>query len=138
MAKSSIAVLGIDLGKNSCSLVGFDAAGAVVLRRRARRETIVALTAKLPPCVVAMEACCGAHHLGQLLATQGHTIRLMSPEYVRPYVKAQKNDDRDAEAIAEAATRPTMRFVPSRRRTSSTCRACTGSGRGWSACALCS
>jgi transposase len=58
-----------------------------------------------------MEACCGAHHMGRALAAQGHTIRLMSPEYVRPYVKAQKNDDRDAEAIAEAATRPTMRFV---------------------------
>jgi transposase len=58
-----------------------------------------------------MEACCGAHHLGRLLVAQGHTLRLMSPEYVRPYVKAQKNDDRDAEAIAEAATRPTMRFV---------------------------
>ncbi|NEU11400.1 IS110 family transposase [Methylobacterium sp. BTF04] len=104
-------MLGIDLGENSCSLVGLDAAGAVVLRRRARRETIVGLTAKPPACIVAMEACCGAHHLGQLLAAQGHTIRLMSPEYVRPSVKAQKNDDRDAEAIAEAATRPTMRFV---------------------------
>ncbi|CAX22863.1 MAG: IS110-like element ISMex31 family transposase [Methylorubrum extorquens] len=101
-------MLGIDLGKNSCSLVGFDPAGTVVLRRRARRDTIVGLTAKLPACVVAMEACCGAHHLGRLLAAQGHTIRLMSPEYV----KAKKNDDRDAEAIAEAATRPTMRFVP--------------------------
>src|SRR3712207_5152632 len=58
-----------------------------------------------------MEACCGAHHLGRRLRDQGHTVRLMSPEYVRPYVKAHKNDDRDAEAIAEAATRPTMRFV---------------------------
>src|SRR5687768_13419517 len=58
-----------------------------------------------------MGACCGAHHLGRILRAQGHTVRLMSPEYVRPYVKAQKNDDRDAEAIAEAATRPTMRFV---------------------------
>src|SRR5918911_3242205 len=58
-----------------------------------------------------MEACCGAHHLGRVLRDQGHQVRLMSPEYVRPYVKAQKNDDRDAEAIAEAATRPTMRFV---------------------------
>ncbi|WP_336492663.1 IS110 family transposase [Methylobacterium nigriterrae] len=105
-------MLGIDLGKNSCSLVGFDAAGAVVLRRRARRETVVGLTVKLPACIIAMEACCGAHHLGRLLAAQGHTVRLMSPEYVRPYVKAQKNDERDAEAIAEAATRPTMRFVP--------------------------
>src|ERR1700712_2040112 len=58
-----------------------------------------------------MEACCGAHHMGRILRDHGHTVRLMSPEYVRPYVKAQKNDDRDAEAIAEAATRPTMRFV---------------------------
>jgi transposase len=106
-----IAVLGIDLGKNSCSVVGLDQAGQVVLRRRMRRDTIVSLSSGLPACVVAMEACCGAHHLGRLLAAQGHSIRLMSPEYVRPYVKAQKNDDRDAEAIAEAATRPTMRFV---------------------------
>jgi transposase len=65
----------------------------------------------MPDCVMAMEACCGAHHLGRQLREQGHDVRLMSPEYVRPYVKAQKNDDRDAEAIAEAATRPTMRFV---------------------------
>jgi transposase len=106
-----IHVLGIDLGKNSCSVVGLDPTGRVLLRRRMRRESIVGLAAKLPGCVVAMEACCGAHHLGRLLAAQGHEVRLMSPEYVRPYVKAQKNDDRDAEAIAEAATRPTMRFV---------------------------
>jgi len=72
----------------------------------------VAVVGKLAPCIVAMEACCGAHHLGRVLGGSGHTMRLMSPEYVRPYVKANKNDDRDAEAIAEAATRPTMRFVP--------------------------
>jgi len=106
-----IRILGVDLGKNSCSVVGMDAAGQVVLRRRMRRKSIIALAAKLPGCVVAMEACCGAHHLARLLVAQGHEVRLMSPEYVRPYVKAQKNDDRDAEAIAEAATRPTMRFV---------------------------
>lgn len=107
----TVQVLGIDLGKNSCSVVGLDASGRVVLRRRVRRESIAELAAAHPGCVVAMEACCGAHHLGRLLAAQGHEVRLMSPEYVRPYVKAQKNDDRDAEAIAEAATRPTMRFV---------------------------
>ena len=107
----NIQILGIDLGKNSCSVVGLDAAGKVLLRRRVRRDGIIALAAKLPGCVVAMEACCGAHHLGRLLAAQGHEVRLMSPEYVRLYVKSQKNDDRDAEAIAEAATRPTMRFV---------------------------
>lgn len=111
MTKTSIAVLGIDLGKNSFSMAGLDASGAVVLRRRIRREGVVAFAATLPACIVAMEACCGAHFLGRTLAAQGHTVRLMSPEYVKPYVKAQKTDDRDAEAIAEAATRPTMRFV---------------------------
>jgi transposase len=109
--KMQIAVLGIDLGKNSCSLAGLDYAGRVVVRRRLRRESVIKFAASLPPCIVAMEACCGAHHLGRILRSQGHEVRLMSPEYVRPYVKAQKNDDRDAEAIAEAATRPTMRFV---------------------------
>jgi transposase len=81
----NVDVLGIDLGKNSCSVV--DPTGRVVLRRRMRRESIVALAAKLSGCVVAMEVCCGAHHLGRLLAAQGHEVRLMSPEYVRPYVK---------------------------------------------------
>jgi transposase len=106
-----IAILGIDLGKNSCSLVGLDGLGKIVKRRRMRPASIVGFAKSLPPCIIAMEACCGAHHLGRLLKAQGHEVRLMSPEYVRPYVKAQKNDDRDAEAIAEAATRPTMRFV---------------------------
>jgi transposase len=107
----SIVILGVDLGKTSCSVVGVDAAGAVVVRRSMRRQTLIDYVAKLPGCVVAMEACCGAHHLCRLFAAHGHEIRLMSPEYVRPYVKAQKNDDRDAEGIAEAASRPTMRFV---------------------------
>jgi transposase len=104
-------VLGIDLGKNNCSLAGLDATGAVVLRRKMTREGVTAFAATLPTCVIAMEACCGAHFLGRAFADQGHEVRLMSPEYVQPYVKAQKTDDRDAEAIAEAATRPTMRFV---------------------------
>lgn len=104
-------VLGVDLGKNSCSVVGLDSAGTVTLRRRVSREALVALLGKLPACTVAMEACCGAHFVGRAARAHGHEVRLMPPEYVRPYVKAQKNDDRDAEAIAEAATRPTMRFV---------------------------
>src|SRR5205814_5877751 len=95
----------------SCSFAGLDASGRVVLRRRLHRDSVVKLASRLPACVIAMEACCGAHHLGRLLQAYGHVIRLMSPEYVQPYVKAQKNDERDAEAIAEAATRPTMRFV---------------------------
>jgi transposase len=108
---NEIKVLGIDLGKDICSVVGLDDAGQVLLRRRMRRDSVLKLAAGMPACVMAMEACCGAHHLGRQLREQGHDVRLMSPEYVRPYVKAQKNDDRDAEAIAEAATRPTMRFV---------------------------
>ena len=111
MAMAMISVLGVDLGKNVCSVVGLDVSGAVVMRRKMRRETLIGLAEKLPACVVGMEACCGSHHLGRMLAAHGHDVRLMSPEYVRPYVKAQKNDDRDAEGIAEAATRPTMRFV---------------------------
>jgi transposase len=106
-----IAVLGIDLGKNSCSVVGLDGTGRVVMRRRMQRDGVIKFASALTPCVMAMEAGCGAHHLGRILRDHGHQVRLMSPEYVRPYVKAQKNDDRDAEAIAEAATRPTMRFV---------------------------
>src|SRR5581483_4472232 len=108
---TEIAVLGIDLGKTSCSLAGLNVDGVVIKRRRMKPENVTAFTAKIPPCVIAMEACCGAHYFGRMLTAQGHEVRLMSPEYVRPYVKAQKNDDRDAEAIAEAATRPTMRFV---------------------------
>ena len=106
-----IVIIGIDLGKNSCSLTGMDASGRVVLRRRMRRNSLERFTKGLGRCIIAMEACCGAHHLGRIFATQGHEVRLMSPEYVRPYVKSQKNDDLDAEAIAEAAMRPTMRFV---------------------------
>ena len=113
MALATISVLDVDLGKNVCSVVGLDASGAVVLRRKVRRDTLIALAEKLSRCVVGVEACCGAHHVGCLFAAHGHDVRLMSPEYVRPYVKAQtqKNDDREAEGIAEAATRPTMRFV---------------------------
>jgi transposase len=96
---------------NVCSIVGLDGSGAVFLRRRVKRETLISLAAKLSPCIIAMEACFGAHYLGRLFADQGHDVRLMSPEYVRPYIKAQKNDDRDAEGIAEAARCPTMRFV---------------------------
>ncbi|WP_207100688.1 IS110 family transposase [Paracoccus shandongensis] len=108
----SISILGVDLGKNLCSVVGLDGSGAVVLRRRLRRSGLVDFVLGLPNSAIAMEACCGAHHLGRVFEAAGREVRLMSPEYVRPYVKAQKNDDRDAEGIAEAATRPTMRFVP--------------------------
>lgn len=106
-----VVIIGIDLGKNSCNLAGMDASGRLVLRRRMRRSSLENFARGLGRCIIAMEACCGAHHLGRVFATQGHEVRLMSPEYVRPYVKSQKNDDLDAEAIAEAAMRTTMRFV---------------------------
>ena len=80
MTKTPIALLGIDLGKNSCSLASMDAAGAVVMRKRMTRDAIVTFAMTLPACVIAMEACCGAHFLGRTLALYGHTIRLMSPE----------------------------------------------------------
>jgi len=79
-----IVVLGIDLGKNSCSLAGMDGSGRVVLRRRMRRSSLESVLDGLGRCIVAMEACCGAHHLGRVFAAQGHVVRLMSPEYVRP------------------------------------------------------
>lgn len=106
-----IVTLGVDLGKNICSVAGLDGTGAVVMRRRVRRYRLPAFLAEIPPCVVAMEACGGAHHVARHCKNVGHETRLMSPLYVRPYVKLHKNDDRDAEAIAEAATRPTMSFV---------------------------
>ena len=106
-----IKILSIDLGKTVCSLAGLDGAGAVVFRKRLQRHRLLAFLDTLPPCVVAMEACGGARHIGRFCIQKGHEPRLMSPLYVRPYVKVHKNGDRDAEAIAEAATRPTMSFV---------------------------
>lgn len=106
-----LSIIGIGFRKTSRSLVGVDTAGKVLIRRRMRRDTAAAFCFKYLGSIVAMDACCGAHHIGRALAAKGHEIRLMPPENVRPYVKAQKNDDRDAEAIAEAASRPTMRFV---------------------------
>jgi len=78
-----------------------------------------------------MEACCGAHHLGTALIAQGHEVRLIPPQFVRPFVKSNKNDYKDAEAIAEAVQRPTMRFVPIKTRISSTCKRCIECGIGW-------
>ncbi|MFK5998294.1 MAG: IS110 family transposase [Rhodobacterales bacterium] len=106
-----IAVLGIDLGKTVCSLAGLDATGAVVFRKRLQRFRLLDFLSGLSPCVVAMEVCRGAHHIGRFCLEHGHEPRLMSPLYVQPYVKVHKTDDRDAEGIAEAATRPTMSFV---------------------------
>src|SRR5262249_20897066 len=108
---TTIAVMGIDIGKNSFHVVGLDQRGAIVLRQRWSRGQIDARLANMPPCLVVMEACVGAHHLSRKLKGLGHDARLMPAKYVRPYSKGQKNDFRDAEAIAEAVQRPTMKFV---------------------------
>jgi transposase len=106
-----IAVIGIDIGKNSFHVVGHDQRGAIVLRQKWSRGQVDARLANLPPCLIGIEACVGAHHLSRKLQLLGHNARLMPAKYVRPYSKGQKNDFRDAEAIAEAVQRPTMKFV---------------------------
>jgi transposase len=108
---AAIAVIGIDIGKNSFHIVGLDARGAIVLRQKWSRSQVEARFANLSPCLIGMEACVGAHHLSRKLQGFGHDARLMPAKYVRPYSKGQKNDFRDAEAIAEAVQRPTMKFV---------------------------
>ena len=108
---TGIAVIGIDIGKNSFHLVGQDRRGAIVLRQKWSRGQVEARLANLPPCLIGMEACVGAHHLSRKLQMLGHDARLMPAKYVRPYSKGQKNDFRDAEAIAEAVQRPIMKFV---------------------------
>ncbi len=107
----AIAVIGIDIGKNSFHIVGLDGRGAIVLRQKWSRGQVEARLVNMPPCLIGMEACVGAHHLSRKLKAFGHDARLMPAKYVRPYSKGQKNDFRDAEAIAEAVQRPTMKFV---------------------------
>ena len=107
-----IATIGIDLAKNVFQVHGVDERGHVALRKQIRREQLTAFMVNLPPCVVGMEACGGAHHWARKFQELGHTVRLMSPQFVKPYVKSNKNDAADAEAICEAVTRPNMRFVP--------------------------
>src|SRR5690349_3142932 len=108
---TSIAVIGIDIGKNSFHVVGLDQRGAIVLRQKWSRSQVATRLANVPPCLIGMEACVGAHHLSRKLTSLGHDARLMPAKYVRPYSRGQKNDFRDAEAIAEAVQRPTMKFV---------------------------
>jgi len=103
--------MGIDIGKYSFHLVGLDRRGAIVLRQKWSRSQVETRLSNMPPCLIGMEACVGAHHLSRKLQACGHDARLMPAKYVRPYSKGQKNDFRDAEAIAEAVQRPTMKFV---------------------------
>jgi transposase len=108
---AAIATLGVDIGKNTFHLVGLDKRGAIVLRERLSRAQVEVRLANMAPCLVGMEACVGAHHLGRRLQALGHDVRLMAAKYVRPFCRKQKNDFNDAQAIAEAVTRPTVRYV---------------------------
>src|ERR1700752_2707557 len=108
----SISTIGLDIAKSVFQVHGVDAAGQVVVRRQLRRRHVLAFFQKLPPCLVGIEACASSHHWSRELQALGHTVRLIPPAYVKPYVKRQKNDSTDAEAICEAVTRPNMRFVP--------------------------
>ncbi len=115
-SKSAITVISIDTGKNSCHVVGLDRRGAMVLRQKWSRGQIEKRLANVPPCLIGMEACVGAHHLNRRPQALGHDARLMPAKYVRPYSKGQKNDFHDApfdklRAIAEAVQRPTMKFM---------------------------
>ena len=104
--------IGIDTSKHVFQLHGVNAAEELVLRKKLRRKEVVAFFEKLPPTVVAIEACGGSHHWARLLQSFGHEVKLIPPQYVKPYVKRGKNDAADAEALCEAMSRPTMRFVP--------------------------
>lgn len=107
-----IRTIGIDLGKTVFHLVAVDARGEVVARKKCSRSQLLRFTLNLPACLIGMEACAGSHFLGRALREQGHDVRLMPAQYVKPYVKTNKNDFIDAEACSEAVIRPTMRFVP--------------------------
>lgn len=107
-----INVLGIDLAKNIFQLHGNDENGNCILKKKLSRSQLVEFVAAIQPCLIGMEACGGAHHWARKFSFLGHEVKLMAPQYVKPYVKTNKNDANDAEAIAEAVTRPNMRFVP--------------------------
>ncbi|MCP2223408.1 transposase [Bradyrhizobium elkanii] len=106
-----VSIIGLDLAKNVFQVHGAGQDGRMVLRKKLNRSRLLEFFAKLPRCVVAMEACASAHYWGREIGKFGHDVRLIHPSYVKPFVKRQKNDAADAEAIAEAASRPTMRFV---------------------------
>ena len=107
----AVTTIGLDIAKSVFQIHGIEAAGNVIVRRRLKRRYVLPFFQKLPPCLVGIEACASSHHWSRELQALGHTVRLMPAAYVRPYVKRQKNDAADAEAICEAVRRPTVRFV---------------------------
>src|SRR4026208_2197899 len=110
----AVTTIGLDIAKSVFQVHGVDAEGKVLIRRKLKRRYVLAFFQKLPPCLVGIEACATSHHWSRELKALGHTVRLMPPAYVKPYVKRQKNDATDAEAICEAVTRANMRFVPTK------------------------
>ena len=108
----NITTIGLDLAKRVFQVHGIDHEGQTVLRKKLRRGQVLKFFGILPPCLVGMEACSSAHYWARELSAQGHQVRLIPPQYVRPFVKTNKHDAADAEAIAEALVRPTMRFSP--------------------------
>jgi transposase len=135
-------IIGVDLAKSVFQVHGVDAHGKVIVTRRLRRDGVLSFFANLPACVVGMEACATAHHWAREISKLGHTVHLMPPQYVKPYVKRHKNDQADAEAVCEAVQRPSMRLMlgaspagtcQSRPRSSRARWSSTGSGRPWSA-----
>jgi transposase len=108
----TMSVLGIDIAKLVFHVVGMDDSGTVVLRKRCPRGALMPFIARLPPVVIGLEACGGAHDWARRCREHGHTVQLMAPQFVKPYAKSNRRDMADAEAIGEAVTRPTMRFVP--------------------------
>ena len=117
----AITTIGLDIAKSVFQVHGVDAEGNVVIRRQLKRRYVLAFFQKVPPCLVGIEACASSHHWSRELQALGHTVRLMPPAYVKPYVKRHKNDAIDAEAICEAVTRPNMRFVATKTREQQSC-----------------
>jgi transposase len=113
--------VGLDIAKSVFQVHGVDAQGIAVVRRRLKRRYVLAFFKRLPPCLVGIEACATSHHWSRELQALGHTVRLIPPAYVKPYVKRQKNDAADAEAICEAVKRPSMRFVPTKTQEQQSC-----------------
>ena len=110
----TVTTIGLDIAKSVFQVHGVDVTGQVVMRRQLKRRYVLAFFQKLPPCLVGIEACASSHHWSRELQGLGHSVRLMPPAYVKQYVKRQKNDRADAEAICEAVTRANMRFVPTK------------------------
>ena len=134
---NEITTIGLDLAKHVFQVHGVDAAGATVLRKQLRRAQVLAFFSRLPRCLVGMEACATAHYWARELSALGHEVRLMPAQYVKAYIKRNKNDAADAEAICEAVVRPTMASCPPKRLNSKLLCCCTEVGSGWFASAQC-